>query len=120
MSITAISKLILKTLFRKPATRRYPAVKRDLYARTRGHIRIDIDACIFCGMCSRKCPTKALAVSKDERSWTMDRLRCIICGYCTEVCPKKCLYMENAASAPATGKATETFIQAKAEESTSG
>jgi ech hydrogenase subunit F len=116
MSVTPISRLIMKTLFHKPATRRYPSVKRAPFERTRGHIRIDIQTCIFCGMCSRKCPTKALVVSKDERSWTIDRLRCIICGYCVEVCPKDCLFMENAASSPVTGKTVDGFVQNKDEQ----
>jgi len=91
--------MIIRSMFNKPATLMHPVVKRDWHERTRGRIKIDIDDCIFCGICVKKCPTKALCISKEEKSWTIRRMQCILCDYCVEVCPKKCLicaqdYME--------------------------
>ena len=85
---------ILKNLFKKPATRNYPKEYRGAIKNSRGHLVNEIDKCIFCGICSLKCPANALAVNKNPKSWTVDYYKCIVCGYCTEVCPKKCLHMD--------------------------
>jgi formate hydrogenlyase subunit 6/NADH:ubiquinone oxidoreductase subunit I len=107
-----MTKVVLKSLFRKPATERYPFAPRTYVARSRGSIAIDISVCIFCGMCSRKCPTSALGVSRTEKTWEINRLRCITCNYCVDVCPKKCLRMENTYTAPSKGKNVEIFHHA--------
>jgi formate hydrogenlyase subunit 6/NADH:ubiquinone oxidoreductase subunit I len=86
---------ITKNLFAGPSTRPYPKKKRDYTPITRGHIEIDINICIFCGLCARRCPTTAIVVTKDAREWEIDRLRCCSCNYCVEVCPVHCLRMEN-------------------------
>lgn len=82
---------IFRKLGSKPETVRYPFIKRDLPEGTRGRIDIEIDKCTFCGACEKRCPSHALAVSRDPKSWTLDPYSCIICGYCIEVCPKKCI-----------------------------
>lgn len=84
---------ILSNLMHRPATRPYPHVVRTRPEGTRGRLEIEIDKCIFCGMCQRRCPAAALEVTRDPKSWTFDPYRCIVCGYCVEVCPKKCLKM---------------------------
>lgn len=85
---------IFRNLFAKPATRLYPFVKREAPAGTRGRLEIDPDTCIYCGICSKRCPADAIAVTKTPaKTWTLDNYRCIVCGYCVEVCPKKCLAM---------------------------
>jgi len=103
----------IKSLFGRPATRRYPfGPKRAYYKNTRGSIKIDITGCIFCGLCQKKCPTGAITVTKEEKKWQIDRLRCIICGYCVEVCPKKCLKMEPDYTGPSTGGREDTYRRA--------
>lgn len=91
MSLFVMAKTVLKNLFSRPATRRYPFEKREFFPATRGKLDIDIKKCIFCGLCQKKCPPAALSVKKPEKTWTINRLRCISCGYCVEVCPTKCL-----------------------------
>lgn len=86
-------KTIFRNLFGKPATRNYPFIRREAIAGNRGQLECDINACIFCSLCQRRCPANALAVSKPEKSWTLDPYKCILCGYCLEACPKKCLSM---------------------------
>jgi ech hydrogenase subunit F len=86
---------IFKNLGRKPATRCYPAEVREAPAASRGHLDIDIEKCIFCGICQKRCPANALAVSKDPKSWSVNHYACIICGYCVDACPKKCLVMKS-------------------------
>ncbi len=85
---------IFKNLVSKPATRMYPREKRETFKDVRGQIGIDIDKCIFCGICSKKCPANALEVNRGEKSWEIDHFNCIICGVCEEVCPKKCISTE--------------------------
>lgn len=85
---------IFKNLGNKPATRLYPFVKREAPPQTRGHLDIEIDKCIFCGACQKRCPANALAVSRNPKSWSVNHYACIICGYCVEVCPKKCLFLQ--------------------------
>ncbi len=85
---------ILKNVVSKPATRMYPKEKRETYKDVRGQIGIDIDKCIFCGICSKKCPSDALVVNRNEKSWEIDHFKCVICSVCTEVCPKKCISTE--------------------------
>ncbi|MDD5747146.1 MAG: 4Fe-4S dicluster domain-containing protein [Candidatus Omnitrophica bacterium] len=112
MKFFVMAKTVLRNLFSAPATRRYPAIRRPYYKNTRGSISIAVDQCIFCGMCSRKCPSAALTVVKAGKKWTINRLRCIACGYCVEVCPKQCLAMGNHYSASVQAKTEETFSHA--------
>ena len=51
------SKQAIKNLFSKPATSNYPFTPKEYPERSRGHIEINIDDCIMCGMCMRKCPS---------------------------------------------------------------
>jgi NADH-quinone oxidoreductase subunit I len=86
---------LLRSIFVKlsarPDTRRYPFEQRPPIAGARGHLDIEIEKCIFCGACQKRCPANALAVSREPKSWTLKPCACIVCGYCVEVCPKKCL-----------------------------
>ena len=116
MSLFSFSKSVIASLFRRPATRDYPVHPRAPFPRTRGHIANDIDTCIFCGMCARKCPTDAIDVSKPETLWAIDRLRCIQCNCCVEVCPVKCLTMENAQTRVASGEVKDMLRQEKSAE----
>ncbi|MFA5034550.1 MAG: 4Fe-4S dicluster domain-containing protein [Candidatus Margulisiibacteriota bacterium] len=88
-------KLIFMNLFRQPATRLYPFVKREPFKGGRFSLDMDPALCIYCGICQRRCPANAIVVSREPKSWTMDPYKCIVCGYCAEVCPKKCIYMRN-------------------------
>jgi ech hydrogenase subunit F len=90
-----IGRLLLGNVSGRPSTRRYPEVAREYQERTRGHVGIDKDSCIMCGICSKKCPTGSITVDKAGRTWTIMRMSCVQCGYCVESCPKKCLSMEN-------------------------
>lgn len=94
MAFVPILKIIMGGLFGKSATLKFPLEPKKTFEATRGHIEIDIDACIFCGMCQRKCPTGAISVSKPETSWSIARYDCMQCNCCAEVCPKKCLRMD--------------------------
>ena len=93
MALLTFSKTVLKNLFSEPETLNYPATPREYPERSRGHIEIDIENCIFCGMCMRNCPPRAITVDRAKGTWTINRFDCIQCNYCSEVCPKKCLHI---------------------------
>ena len=85
--------LALKNLVSRPATRRYPTERRPLFDGTRGHVEADLGTCVFCGLCARRCPSKAITVSKEKRSFALEHLRCVACEVCVEVCNKDSLRM---------------------------
>lgn len=95
MGIMEFTKTVIKNLFSPSVTTTYPKEEKKNYELTRGYIEINIDSCVFCGLCSRKCPTGAITVNRNENSWQIDRLKCIQCGYCIDNCPKKTLIMKN-------------------------
>ena len=90
-----MTKTVTKNLLVGPATLMYPKKKRTFKPLTRGRVEVDINECIFCGICSRRCPTYAIVVTKDCKEWQIDRLKCCVCNLCVEICPKECLSMEN-------------------------
>ena len=79
---------VIKNTLATPATRRFPAVQREPFPGTRGHIRMDSDCCIFCKRCEIHCPPDAIVVDRQDRTWILDPNRCIVCGKCVEVCPR--------------------------------
>jgi len=109
MPILEFAGTALKNLFSKPATKNYPAEPAVYPERSRGHIEIEIDACISCGMCVRNCPSSALTVDKNEGTWEINRFDCVACGYCVQVCPKKCLSMVPGYQAPDHEKFTALY-----------
>jgi ech hydrogenase subunit F len=112
MSIMNFSKTALKNLGTKPATLMYPLKKREFYERTRGHIEIKSEDCIYCGICAKRCPTAAIGVDKPGKTWRIDRLKCIQCNACAENCPKKCLSMKNEYTTPSSGPVKDEFTNA--------
>ncbi|HEX3017452.1 MAG TPA: 4Fe-4S binding protein [Caproicibacter sp.] len=119
MSMFSFAKTEFRNLFSKPATRLYPQEPRVYAERTRGHIENDIDVCIFCGLCSKKCPTGAIKVDRNEKTWSISRFSCIQCGYCVESCPKKCLSMKQAYTQPGAEKKTDVYSKPTADETKS-
>ncbi len=87
----SFTKIAMKNLFSKPATTQYPFVAAEYPERSRGHVEIEENNCILCGLCMRSCPPGAINVDKAGLTWTIQRFDCIQCGYCVEKCPKKAL-----------------------------
>ncbi|WOF15801.1 4Fe-4S dicluster domain-containing protein [Methanoplanus sp. FWC-SCC4] len=110
MGLFSITKTIFKTLARGPSTIRYPFEPAKKFEATRGQIEIRMEDCIFCGLCSRHCPSDCIEFSKNDRTWQINRFRCISCNSCVEACPKNCLSMTNQYHAPVTeGPAIDRF-----------
>lgn len=106
---------VLKNLFRKPATVKYPDQPAEYPERMRGHVGIRIEECITCGLCMRSCPSQAIQVDRKAGTWTIDRFDCVQCGSCVNVCPKKCLTMEMRYTAPDVAKKSETYTKPQEE-----
>ena len=94
MGAFKLGKMTFGSLFKKPETVKYPFEAKPQPAGLKGHIVVDAEACILCGMCERSCTTDCIAVDKPGRTWSINRYQCIQCGYCITVCPKKCLAMD--------------------------
>ena len=114
MGVFKIGKMIVSSMFKKPATLMYPVIPRIYGPITRGHIENDIESCVLCGICSKKCPTHAIVVERKKKEWAIARLQCIQCNCCVEYCPVKCLSMANTYSPAATEKVMDVFAQASA------
>lgn len=112
--IFKFTKFALKNLFTKPATRAYPDVPARQTPRTRGAVQVNIDDCIFCGLCNRRCPADAITVDRSAKSWTIHRMSCVQCGNCVLNCPKKCLTMEGAYPSSGAEKRSELFRKGEA------
>jgi len=104
MAYFEMSRLALKWAFKRPPTTRYPFEPRRLLPGSRGRLVLQKQACVYCAVCVRKCPTRAIAVDRHLKRWGVDRLRCIACGYCVEVCPKDALFLAPAHAGPCVTK----------------
>lgn len=111
MAIMNFSFTALKNLFSEPATENYPLVPKKYPERSRGHIEIDIDKCIMCGICSRKCMSGAIKVDRTTKTWSIERMGCVQCSACVNACPKKCLTMVPGYTAPAMEKVVDSYSQ---------
>lgn len=100
--VFTLYKMIIESLFSKPATYMYPVVKRTIIAGSRGSIVNHEELCTYCTLCQKKCPTNAIVVDRVGKSWAIDPMKCITCNACVDSCPKNCLEMIAEYSAPQT------------------
>ena len=103
-------KTLFKSLGQKAPTHTYPYAPMPKDPIVRGHVEIDINTCIFCNICARKCPTDAIAMDRKNKEWEISHFQCIVCGECVEVCPKKCLFMRPELPPASDTKTTEKVI----------
>jgi|GEM_PF-226593 formate hydrogenlyase subunit 6/NADH:ubiquinone oxidoreductase subunit I len=109
MGVFSIGKVLIDSLFRKPATLMYPVIPREWEEMTRGAVGIDIEGCVLCGMCERACPTNAIKVDRKAATWSIERMNCVQCRGCVDNCPPKCLIMEQKYTEPGVEKVIDTF-----------
>jgi len=86
---------VLKNLFSRPFTTKYPKEKAKVSLQFRGAIHVDQKNCIACRLCEINCPTGAIIVDKEKKFAVVDRSLCILCGLCAEVCPVNVIWFSN-------------------------
>lgn len=84
---------VLRNLFRRPATVKYPRVKVEPPEGYRGKPTIDREKCIHCWLCIRACPDQAIGIDKETKTPSIWLGRCTFCGECAEACPTKAIMM---------------------------
>ena len=109
MGAFKLGKMTFGSLFKKPETVLYPIQSKPQPKGLKGHIVIDVDRCIVCGMCDRNCSTDCISVDRKARTWSINPFACVQCGYCVTVCPKDCLKMDPNYFPAATEKSSTTF-----------
>lgn len=95
-------KTVLKQFFSDPATILFPSEPAKKFDATRGHVVFDGSKCTSCSLCSKHCPSQAIAVDRAAKTWTIDRFRCVICNNCVDLCKFGALSFENTYSESAT------------------
>ena len=94
---------LVRTLFTRRTTVRYPFEPLDLPHYFRGRVVVDAERCRGCGACVRDCPSTGLRLRRDGHGGY--RLlhypdRCANCGQCEASCPTGALHLVNAYVAP--------------------
>jgi ech hydrogenase subunit F len=101
---------IIKNLFSRPATRRYPFKDiREPFPGYRGRIYWDVSKCDLCGDCARVCPAEAIEVSPGNSQITYDPFKCIYCGTCVQTCLPMAISQDKYYTKPAAAKGVETI-----------
>ncbi|TET44168.1 MAG: 4Fe-4S dicluster domain-containing protein [Dehalococcoidia bacterium] len=110
-----VVRTILKQLFLKPATNKFPAkyapastiqfldkvTKGELKLippipvppKFRGKIAYDRDKCSGCKLCVKICPTRAVEFLPEEKKVKIFISRCCFCAQCVDICPVDALAM---------------------------
>ena len=89
-----IARLLMQSLFKKPATGNYPFDLSGMPEGFRGKLKFNAEMCIGCKMCMRDCPSGAIEINKiGEKQFQaqVNLAKCIYCGQCVDSCPKKAL-----------------------------
>jgi len=91
-------KQVLQSIFKKPATTRYPFFKSEPPKSFRGKLKFYPERCIGCKFCMKDCPSGAITIIKaGEKQFEceIDLAKCIYCAQCVDSCPKKALEATN-------------------------
>ena len=95
---------VIRNLFYKKATRRYPRQIRPTFENVRGALFNEIAKCTFCGACAIKCPSQCISVDKKAGKWIYDLFACVFCGICVDICPAESLHQQSEYRLPLPGR----------------
>jgi formate hydrogenlyase subunit 6/NADH:ubiquinone oxidoreductase subunit I len=89
---------VLRSLFRRPATEKYPYERSAVPARLRGPLRWNPEKCTGCCLCAKDCPGDALeliVLDKAQKRFVLRYHvdRCAFCAQCVQNCRFGCLEM---------------------------
>ncbi len=91
---------VIRSFFKKPATQKYPAERREAPERLRGRLYWNPAGCTGCSLCTRECPSDAIeliTIDKASKRFVMRYHidRCTFCAQCVQNCRFKCLELVN-------------------------
>lgn len=107
---------VVRNFLTKSHTRLYPFEVREAFDNVRGNLGINIEECILCGICQKKCPSQCITVDKQAKTWNVDPYACVYCAICVDACPSHCLYMDKEYRKPAKLKENNSQLQLKGPE----
>ena len=87
---------LVKSLFKRPVTERYPFDRKPTPERLRGKLYYDPNKCAGCQLCVRDCPSQAIelvTIDKENKRFVMiyHMNRCTFCDQCVQSCRFDCL-----------------------------
>jgi formate hydrogenlyase subunit 6/NADH:ubiquinone oxidoreductase subunit I len=100
---------VINNLTRRPRTRLYPLEIRQLPVGVRGHIEFNMEKCIFCTLCEKRCPADAIKVDRKGKILTFEPLRCIVCEACIEGCAKDAITLYEQWRSPVRDRYYQTY-----------
>jgi formate hydrogenlyase subunit 6/NADH:ubiquinone oxidoreductase subunit I len=98
VKLNAILRDVLVSIFRRPATEKYPFEKQAAPDALRGKLTWDPTKCSGCCLCVKDCPSNALEVitiDKATKRFVMryHADRCTYCSQCVQNCRFDCIQM---------------------------
>jgi ech hydrogenase subunit F len=100
---------VVRNLVSRPDTTSYPNAAPDIPDGNRGRVDWNMEPCILCGLCEKRCPTLAVTVDKRSGIISLQVPRCISCGVCIDVCPKDAITMTPEYSKPGYAKEIRSY-----------
>ena len=98
MKIVTMLMDVLRSLWKRPFTEKYPFEKQPTPERLRGKLHYDPEKCTGCCLCSKECPANSLeliTLDKKEKRFVLryHEDRCTFCAQCVQNCRFSCLEM---------------------------
>jgi len=91
---------LLKNLFSKSMTVKFPHESIPIPDGYRGEHDYDINKCISCGLCAKICPNRAIEMVEASEEYReqyqktypkIDLGKCCFCRLCEDICPKEAI-----------------------------